>query len=143
MIPGSHNSRIVQGEIAERRRSSKAYYDKGVKLDLEDFQVGEYAYAKPPPNSRGQAWLYDEIVGEEGPRSYVLKMPHGEVRRNRRHIRPVAPPIGEMQVRTLSNVFGSNAAASGPAQFNGAGTSLWDRFKLSSKTNNYNTFRGI
>ena len=113
MTPGSHNSCIVQGEIAEIRRSSKTYYDAGVKLDLEDFLVGEYAYAKPPPNSRGQAWLYGEIVGEEGPRSYVLKTPHGEVRRNRRHLRPAAPPIGEMQVRP-NYVFGSNAAASVP-----------------------------
>ena len=46
MTPGSHYSRIVQGEIAERRGSSKAYYDKGVKLDLKKFSSGRVRICK-------------------------------------------------------------------------------------------------
>ena len=51
-----------------------------------------YAYLKPPPNRRGQPWTYGQISRMEGPRSYTIVTPHGQMRLNRVHVRPAAPP---------------------------------------------------
>ena len=72
LSPSSHSSRIVQAEIAAKREAAKAQYDKHVTLDLEDFVVGDYAYAKPASHKRTQAWLYCQVIRQEGPRSFLF-----------------------------------------------------------------------
>ena len=54
MSSSLHFSRIVQAKIAENHSKSKSQYDRQVQFDLEDFAVGEYAYAKPLLRSRGE-----------------------------------------------------------------------------------------
>ena len=104
LAPQSHSSRIVQAEIAAKHSSAKVSYDRHAHVDLSDnFSVGEYAYAKPSPHHRGQAWQYGEILRQEGPRSFVLSTKSGEIRRNQCHLRPAAPPsLNDLKPRQVA-----------------------------------------
>ena len=84
--------KVVQEDILAKRSASRAQYDKRAGLEHQPLSVGDYAYLKPPPNRRGQLWTYGQISRMEGPRSYTIVTPHGQMRRNRVHVRPAAPP---------------------------------------------------
>lgn len=83
---------VIQ-EIQAKRAASKRLYDKEAGLDHSELEVGSYAYAKPPPNRRGQPWSYGVVTNVDRRRSYTLQTPSGSIRRNRVHIRPAAPPL--------------------------------------------------
>ena len=90
--PQPIDPKVVQEDISAKRRASRAQYDKSAGLEHKSLSVGDYAYLKPPPNRRGQPWTYGQISKMEGPRSYTIVTPHGQMRRNRVHVRPAAPP---------------------------------------------------
>ena len=93
LIPQVPNLMTVQKEIMDKRSSSKAYYDKSAGPEHSVINVGDYVYAKPAPNLRGQPWAYGKIVGKLNPRSYTLSTDRGTIiRRNRVQVRPAAPP---------------------------------------------------
>jgi len=54
--------------------------------------IGSWAYAKPPPNRRGDAWSRGIVTNVDRDRSYTLHTPSGTIRRNRVHIRPALTP---------------------------------------------------
>ena len=90
--PQPIDSKVVQEDISAKRRVSRAKYDMSAGLKHKPLPVGDYAYLKPPPNRRGQPWTYGQISRMEGPRSYTKVKPHGQMHRNRVHVRPAAPP---------------------------------------------------
>ena len=83
--------KVVQKDISAKRRASRAQYDKSAGLEHQPLSAGDYAYLKPLPNRRGQPWTYGQISRMEGPRSYTIVTPHGQMRRIHVHVRQAAP----------------------------------------------------
>ena len=89
-------SDTVCQNIEKRRLSSKASYDTyATSQTHRELEVGDQVYAKPPPQSHGRPWTYNNIVRKNGSRSYTIKTPHSTLRRNRVDRRPARtePPI--------------------------------------------------
>jgi len=81
----------VMQDMEAKRKSSKLHYDQQAQEHTQ-LAVGSWAYAKPPPNSRGDPWSYGIITDMDRQRSYTLHTPSGTIRRNRVHIRPAVSP---------------------------------------------------
>ena len=60
LAPAMINFRIVEEEILKKRRDSKAHYDKSAIVEQRPINIGNYAYAKPPPRHRGNPWGSDK-----------------------------------------------------------------------------------
>ena len=93
LAPAMINFRIVEEEILKKRRDSKAHYDKSASVEQRPINIGNYAYAKPPPRHRGNPWVYGEVIKKDNVRSYTIRTPQGNtIRRNRVQLKPAAPP---------------------------------------------------
>jgi len=92
-LPISYET-VVQ-DMEAKRKSSKLQYDKHAQGEHAQLTVGSWAYAKPPPNRRGDPWSYGVVTNMDRHRSYTLRTPSGTIRRNRVHIRPAASPQSE------------------------------------------------
>ena len=93
MAPDMINFRIVEEEILKKRRDSKAHYDKSASVEQRPINIGNYAYAKPPPRHRGNPWIYGEVIKKDSARSYTIRTPQGNtIRLNRVQLKPAAPP---------------------------------------------------
>ena len=49
LVPQAASARLVQQNIADRRRKAKAQYDKRASAPLREFSKGEKVYVKPRP----------------------------------------------------------------------------------------------
>jgi len=83
----------VMRDMEAKRKSSKLLYDRKAQEEHTQLAVGSWAYAKPPPNRRGDRWSYGVITNVDREQSYTLHTPSGTIRRNRIHIRPAAQPL--------------------------------------------------
>ena len=93
LAPAMINFRIVEEEILKKRRDSKAHYDKSASVEQRPINIGNYAYAKPPPRHRGNPWVYGEVIKKDNVRPYTIRTPQGNtIRRNRVQLKPAAPP---------------------------------------------------
>lgn len=92
LTPFTPPQNMVMEEIQMKRDKSKIQYDKGARQAQSDLRIGEFAFARPPPNRRGGPWSSGHIVAIPAPRSYVLETPQGPMRRNRQHIQPHSVP---------------------------------------------------
>jgi hypothetical protein len=91
--PETPDPGIVFREITESRATSKSTYDKRAQPPLPPLRVGSYAYAKPRPTKRGEAWSYGQIINSPTPRSYSINTGSHVLRRNRAQLRAaMAPP---------------------------------------------------
>ncbi|XP_048580708.1 uncharacterized protein LOC116606358 [Nematostella vectensis] len=98
----------------------KAYYDKTAGTQQRSLDIGNYAYAKPRPNQRGQPWRYGEVVEkDETARSYTIRTPRGiNIRRNRVQLRPAAPPPTDDRLQMMVMRYpASEPYIANPAQF--------------------------
>ena len=82
-------------DMEAKRKSSKLQYDKCVKGEHTQVAVGSWAYAKPPPNRRGDPWSCGIVTNVDRDRSYTLHTPAGTIRRNRVDIRLAVTPQSE------------------------------------------------
>ena len=87
LAPQTVSPSLVQENIAERRRRSKAQYDKRVSSPLAEFSKGEKVYVKPRPTKKHQPWIYGKVIGRPAPRSCLVSTAMGPVRRNHAQIR--------------------------------------------------------
>lgn len=96
LVPQTVSPSLVQEKIAERRRRSKAQYDKRVSAPLTEFSKGEKVYVKPRPTNKHQPWIYGEVIGRPAPRSCLVSTAMGPVRRNHAQIREAKaePAVG-------------------------------------------------
>ena len=91
---------ITKQQIIGKRLAAKSIYDRQAGLNHSKPEIGTYAYAKPPPNQRGQPWAYGKIIRKDNG-SYTLETPHHTtIRRNRVHITPAAPPSSPLVIHT-------------------------------------------
>ena len=58
VAPDMINFRIVEEEILKKRRDSKAHDEKSASVEQRPINIGNHAYAKPPPRHRGNPWIY-------------------------------------------------------------------------------------
>jgi hypothetical protein len=87
----------VPAAIVTKRHGAMVQYNKHANLSHTPLQVGDFAYAKPPPHRKSGPWDYGIITETPSPRSYILETPRGVIRRNRAHVRPAAPPPADSQ----------------------------------------------
>ena len=92
LIPDIISPSTVQEEMQKQNEQSKFYYDKTAGPSLNPLSVGDYVFAKPPPNQRGQSWKYGKITDTPTPRSYTIDSNGSSIRRNRTQIHPATPP---------------------------------------------------
>ena len=78
-----------------KRAKAKQYYDATASGSLPPLAIGDFVYAKPSPHHKSGPWLYGLVTAVPAPRSYIIETPTGLTRRNRRHLRPAAPPPPE------------------------------------------------
>ena len=84
---------VVCDEHLGRRVKAKAYYDKTAGKDLTTLSPLETVYCKPNDHHRGERWSCGEVLEEVTPRSYVVQMQDGLVRRNSTQLRPTKPSL--------------------------------------------------
>ena len=82
---------IVFKEISQKRANAKHIYDRKATVEHVQPTSGSFAYAKPPPQRRGQPWIYGKIIAQDNS-SYTIQTPQRAIRRNRIHIRPATAP---------------------------------------------------
>ena len=87
LAPHTVSPSLVQENISERRRRSKAQYDKRVSVPLAEFSEGDKVYVKPRPTKKHQPWIYGEVIGRPAPRSCLVRTAMGTVRRNHAQIK--------------------------------------------------------
>ncbi|XP_057302771.1 uncharacterized protein K02A2.6-like [Hydractinia symbiolongicarpus] len=98
LLPSPIDVANTTQQIIDKRRTAKEIYDRhsGPVHDKPD--VGTYAYAKPPPQKRGQPWTYGRII-RKNDMSYTLQTPQNTIiTRNRVHIKPAAAPSGPLSI---------------------------------------------
>lgn len=116
LVPNSCESTLVQTQIARKREDAKAQYDKRIGGPLQPLNVGDFAYVKPSPHHKGKSWPYGAVTELPSTRSYIVSTPDGNVRRNRRHVRPAAPPPPSAMIpRKWQQFVGQSAALSSPS----------------------------
>ena len=94
LIPQTVSPSLVQENIGDRRRRSKAQYDKRASAPLTEFSKGEKVYVKPRPTNKHQPWIYGEVIGKPAPSSCFVSTAVGPVRRNHGQIREAkAEPV--------------------------------------------------
>ena len=72
---------IVFKEIRQKRAKAKLIYDRKATLEHVQPTSGSLAYAKPPPQRRGQPWIYGKIIAQNNS-SYTIQTPQRAIRRN-------------------------------------------------------------
>ena len=82
LIPQTVSPSLVQENIGDRRRRSKAQYNKRALAPLTEFSKGEKVYVKPRPTNKHQPWIYGEVIGKPAPSSCIVSTAVGPVRRN-------------------------------------------------------------
>jgi len=92
LLPHPISYTTVMRDIEAKRKASKLRYDQQAREEHTPLAVGSWAFAKPPPNKRGDPWSHGVITNIDRERSYTLHTPSGTIRRNRVHIRSAAPP---------------------------------------------------
>ena len=84
----------VQENISERRRGSKAQYDKRASAPLAEFSEGDKVYVKPRPTKKHQPWIYGEVIVRPALRSCLVSTAMGPVGRDHAQIREAkAEPV--------------------------------------------------
>ncbi|XP_031569046.1 uncharacterized protein K02A2.6-like [Actinia tenebrosa] len=73
----------VVEERLQCKIKQKQAYDKHAGSPLPDLPPGSFVYAKPPPSSTAKAWIPGQVVGNAGPRSYLINTGSRQIRRNR------------------------------------------------------------
>ena len=91
---------IVTKEIQMKRQRAANVYNPQATNHAE-FEIGTYAYAKPPPHKRGNPWMYGQITDKNDNRSYNLKTPISTIRRNRVYLRAAAAPSIPLQHKVV------------------------------------------
>lgn len=81
---------VVRDEHLGRRAKAKAHCNKTASRVLSPLAPGQFV---PNDHHRGEQWRHGEVLGEVTPRSYVVQMQDGLVRRNRIHLRPSGPRV--------------------------------------------------
>ena len=84
----------VADNVMSRRRESKRVHDKHAKV-LPELMIGQPVRVKTAPHVPHSKWQAGQVVSNEGPRSYGVKVESRVFRRNRSHIKDSA---------TLSNI---------------------------------------
>ncbi|KAL9976247.1 hypothetical protein ACROYT_G013519 [Oculina patagonica] len=87
LFPQTVSPSLVQENIGERRRRSKAQYDKRASAPLTEFSKGEKVYVKPRPTNKHRPWIYGEVIGKPAPSSCIVSTAVGPARRNHPQIR--------------------------------------------------------
>ena len=95
LLPSDNTAQAVQESIASKSAKAKQYYDATASSTLPSLTIGDFVYAKPSPHHKSGPWLYGLVTAVPAPRSYIIETPTGLTRRNRRHLRPAAPPPPE------------------------------------------------
>ena len=95
LLPSDNTAQAVQESIASKHAKAKQYYDATASSTLPSLTIGDFVYAKPSPHHKSGPWLYGLVTAVPAPRSYIIETPTGLTRRNRRHLRPAAPPPPE------------------------------------------------
>ena len=101
LVPSAATPDLVKAQIEHKRLRAKMNYDKSVSAhEPPSVEVGDYVYAKPPPQKRGGPWTYGRVIDAPRPRSYVIESKTGTLRRNRSHINP-APLSVQTQKKSV------------------------------------------
>ena len=117
LAPHTVSPSLVQENIPERRRRSKAQYDKRVSVPLAEFSEGDRVYVKPRATKKHQPWIYGEVIGRPAPRSCLVSTAMGPVRRNHAQIREAkAEPVDNYGGRLDRFVTASLPSESGPIE---------------------------
>ena len=107
----------MQENISERRRRSKAQFDKRVSVPLAEFSEGDRVYVKPRPTKKHHPWIYGEVIGKPAPRSCLVNTAMGPVRRNHAQIREAkAEPVDNYDGRLDRFETASLPSESGPIE---------------------------
>ena len=115
LVPQTVSPSVVQENIAERRRRSKAQYDRRVSAPLTEFSKGEKVYVKPRPTNKHQPWIYGELIGRPAPRSCLVSTAMGPAQRYHAQIREAkAEPVDNYDGRLNQTV--SLPSESGPIE---------------------------
>ena len=100
LVPSPVDIANTQQQIIDKRKAAKEIYDRQAGPVHNKLELGTYAYAKPPPQKRGQQWTYGQVI-EKDETSYTMKTPNNRtIRRNRVHIRPAAAPSQPLIIHT-------------------------------------------
>ena len=87
-------------QIIGKRIAAKVIYDPKAGPVYRKSAIGTYAYAKPPPQKRGNPWIHRQMTDSDD-QSYTLKIPNNTtIRGNRVHITPAATPSKPLIIRT-------------------------------------------
>ena len=117
LAPHTVSPSLVQENISERRRRSKAQYDKRVSAPLAEFSEGDKVYVKPRPTKTHQPWIYGEVIVRPAPRSCLVSTAMGPVRRNHAQIREAkAEPVDNYDGRLDRFETASLPSESGPIE---------------------------
>ena len=79
--PKPINHTEVRYKLEQIRQNEKKHYDKGSR-SLPPVKVGQNVHVQ----NQDKSWKRGTIIGEAGPRSYIISSQGGIYRRNRRHI---------------------------------------------------------
>ena len=87
-------------QIIGKTIAAKVIYDRKAGPVYTKSAIGTYAYAKPPPQKRGNPWIHGQMTDSDD-QSYTLKIPNNTtIRGNRVHITPAAIPSKPLIIRT-------------------------------------------
>ena len=87
-------------QIIGKTIAVKVIYDRKAGPVYTKSAIGTYAYAKPPPQKRGNPWIHGQMTDSDD-QSYTLKIPNNTtIRGNRVHITPAAIPSKPLIIRT-------------------------------------------
>ena len=104
-------------ETTERRRRSKAQYDKRVSAPLAELSEGDKEYVEPRPTKKHQPWIYGEVIGRPAPRSCLVSTAMRPVRRNHAQIREAkAEPVDNYDGKLYRFETASLPSESGPIE---------------------------
>ncbi|XP_054278887.1 uncharacterized protein K02A2.6-like [Macrosteles quadrilineatus] len=76
----------VKSKLIERKKKYKRYYDRKSK-NLPELEVGQGVIVKSRPNVKYNQWEFGSISKQLSDRSYSVKTPSGQFRRNREWIK--------------------------------------------------------
>ena len=84
---------VVRHEHLDRRAKAKSYYGKTTSEELAPLVPEQFVYRKPNDHHRGGRWNSGEVLKKVTPRSYLIKIPGGLVRRSITHPRPAGASL--------------------------------------------------
>ena len=117
LAPHTVSPSLVQENISERRRRSKAQYDKRVSAPLAELSEGDKEYVEPRPTKKHQPWIYGEVIGGPAPRSCLVSTAMGPVQRNHAQIREAkAEPVDNYDGKLYRFETASLPSESGPIE---------------------------